>query len=543
MNIYSHLAKQGKKENLVLATIIKTSGSTPQVSGAGALFSKKGLTYGTIGGGMLENTVIKLASETAETNESRILEFDLNAGITDTASAICGGAALVLIDANPIKHKPVFIKLKDAMANNRRGILITNIQRFSNQNISIERHWLQEGDSIPAWLAGDLSMSNIWSLLDSRKNLLIKNADNDPGKTIFLEPVFPVKKLLIIGGGHVGKALSHIANLIDFETTVIDDRPEFANQQNFPEAYRVICGNIEEEVKKIHIDSETYIVIVTHGHINDAVALKHCIRRGSPYIGMIGSRRKTRLIKNRFINNNWASKRELDAIYAPIGLNIGSESVQEIAVSIAAELIKVASSKSNKKRNISIVILAAGASKRMGAPKMLLPYESTTIIETVVEKAIHSKADHVSVVTGSYGTEIRDKLSRFAIDVVNNDEYKSGMLSSVQAGLRFVPKHVKAVMILLGDQPMIKKEVINLLIEAYNNHAERIVIPVYEGKRGHPLLVDMSFKQDIEKLDPLKGLRQLIIENPEEILELEVDTPSILKDIDTKEDYERMMKD
>jgi molybdenum cofactor cytidylyltransferase len=111
------------------------------------------------------------------------------------------------------------------------------------------------------------------------------------------------------------------------------------------------------------------------------------------------------------------------------------------------------------------------------------------------------------------------------------------MLSSVQSGIKAVPRYIKAAMILLGDQPMVQTEVINQLIEEFTNHAERIVIPVYKGRRGHPLLVDMSFSEEIESLDPEKGLRQLLAEHPDEVLETEVNTSSVLKDIDTKQDY------
>jgi len=539
MQVYSYLVKQGKKGKPVLATIIKTGGSTPQVTGASALITETGLLYGTIGGGILEGEVIKQASLASITGKSALLKFDMDADIADEEGAICGGMATVLLDAQPLVHEPVLIRLIDSLSKNNCGLLITCIETSNDKEIAIERYWLEKGDDIPKEINEKLGTKNIWSVLETRERLLIDDNKSDPAKTYYIEPVFPVKKLLIIGGGHVGKALCHIAGLIDFEITVIDDRPEFADKQHLPDAFTVISGNIDNAFDQVSIDKNTFIVIVTQGHLNDATALKQCLHSGAAYIGMIGSRRKTRLIKDKFIKNNWATKEELDKIYAPIGLDIGSESVQEIAISIAAELIEVSKMKSKKKRGVSIVILAAGESKRMGEQKMLLPYEDKTIIETVVDKALHSKADHVLVVTGSHGPEIRTKLSQFAIDVVINDDYKSGMLSSVQTGIRSVPEHAQAMMLLLGDQPMVKTEIINQIIAAYNSNAKRIVLPVYKGKRGHPVLIDISFKPDVKKLNPQKGLRQLIIENPEDILEVEVNTSSILKDIDTKEDYER----
>ncbi len=540
MNVYSYLTKKGKKEKLVLATLIKTSGSTPQVSGASALFSEKGLVQGTIGGGILESTVIRQAVEATKSDRSKLLRFNLNSEITDENGAICGGSALVLIDAKPGIHQKAFSGLTDSLTADKKGLLVTTIRHLAGNGISIRREWVPEDNVLPESLAKALPGETVASVLKSGKTRLISKPEQEDESTVFIEPVLPVRKLLIVGGGHVGRALCHIASWSGFDVTVIDDRKEFARRDLLPGAKEVIYGSIEKTLKNFPVDHGTYIVIVTHAHINDANALRQCIRRGAAYIGMIGSRRKVRLIKDKFIKNNWADKAELDEIHAPVGLDIGSESVQEIAVSIAAELIMVSGSGSKARKGISIIILAAGSSTRMGAPKMLLPYGNSTIIETVVSKAIRSKADHVVVVTGDHGPGIREKLSQFFIDMIVNRDFESGMLSSVQAGLRAVPQNTKAAMILLGDQPMIKTEVIDQMIETYSGHAGRIVLPVYKRKRGHPLLVDMSLREEIESLDREKGLRQLLNRHSDEILEMEVNTSSILKDIDTKEDYEGM---
>ena len=540
MNIYSYLVNQRTNERLVLATIIKTSGSTPQVSGTSALFSEKGLVYGTIGGGVLENTVIKAATKAVRTGNPELLYFHLDSDITDEEGAICGGSASVLIDACPEKHEAIFSKLREDLAKNNKGVLVTLLEELPENELSIHRYWLQAGEPVPEHLKNVLSEKTVITLLHKGDTKLMTIKAGDREQTIFIEPVFPDKRLLIVGGGHVGQALSHLAGLLGFEVTIVDNRAAYAEENKFPDAHVVIHGNLPEILKNIQVDARTYIVIATHAHKNDADALRECLHRGAAYIGMIGSRRKVRLIKNKFIQNKWATKSELDEVHAPVGLDIGSETVQEIAVSIAAELIMFSRSKSKPRESISIVILAAGASKRMGEPKMLLPYGNSTIIETVVERAIRSKADHITVVTGAHGPVVRNKLSRFDIDIVVNPDHEAGMLSSVQTGIKALPEDTRAVLILLGDQPMVETGVINHLIDEYHSHAERIVIPVFKGKRGHPLLLDMSFKPEIENLDPEKGLRQLLADHPGEILETKVDTSSILKDIDTIEDYVRM---
>ena len=131
------------------------------------------------------------------------------------------------------------------------------------------------------------------------------------------------------------------APVIEGEVTVIDDRSEYANTGKFPEADRIIVDDIGKTINKLPITSDTYIVIVTRGHRHDAEALKSCISSQAAYIGMIGSRRKIALMRENFIKKGWATAKEFDRVCAPIGLSIHSKTIEEIAVSIAAQLILI----------------------------------------------------------------------------------------------------------------------------------------------------------------------------------------------------------
>jgi len=157
--------------------------------------------------------------------------------------------------------------------------------------------------------------------------------------SVFLEPVFPPARLVIAGAGHIGRAVAHLGRLLDFDVTVIDDRREFANKKNLPDADRIICREISPALGETPLDGKAYVVIVTRGHQKDAEALRACINSGAGYIGMIGSRSKIALQRREFIARKWATAGAIDRVHAPIGLPIRSETVQEIAVSIAAELV------------------------------------------------------------------------------------------------------------------------------------------------------------------------------------------------------------
>jgi xanthine dehydrogenase accessory factor len=156
----------------------------------------------------------------------------------------------------------------------------------------------------------------------------------------YLESIKPLPKLLIAGGGHVGKALSHLGALLDFEVTVIDDREAFACSENIPDADHFMHGDIGSSMQSVNPGPDHYIVIVTRGHLRDSEALKACIGSPAAYVGMIGSRNKVAVMKEKFLEAGWATVEQWGKVHTPIGLPIGSKTVQEIAVSIAAELVQ-----------------------------------------------------------------------------------------------------------------------------------------------------------------------------------------------------------
>lgn len=188
------------------------------------------------------------------------------------------------------------------------------------------------------------------------------------------------------------------------------------------------------------------------------------------------------------------------------------------------------------------IILAAGSSTRMGAQKMLLPYGESTILETVIQNTLTSSVDSVMVVLGANHTEILEVINPLPVETCINTNHLSGMLSSVVCGFNALPDDTSTALVFLGDQPGIPPEVTDAVISAYNESLHGIVIPVTNHRRGHPLLVDFKYKRDIGRLDLEQGLRALMHHFPEDVLEVEVDDAGILTDIDTPEDYNRILK-
>lgn len=188
------------------------------------------------------------------------------------------------------------------------------------------------------------------------------------------------------------------------------------------------------------------------------------------------------------------------------------------------------------------IILAAGSSRRMGTQKLLMPYGESTIIETVIANVLESRIENIVVVLGANADEVENATGHLPLQFCLNHNHEEGMLSSVICGFNSLPEDAEAALIYLGDQPDIPPRITNTIIAAYNDTIHGIVIPVHNHRRGHPLLVDTKYKKDIPKLDLEKGLRSLMHLFPEDVIEVEVDYPGILVDIDTREDYSNATK-
>ena len=189
------------------------------------------------------------------------------------------------------------------------------------------------------------------------------------------------------------------------------------------------------------------------------------------------------------------------------------------------------------------IVLAAGESKRMGQPKMLLPFRSKTILETVIDTLLETSIGGIIVVLGAESATLSARLESYPVKIVRNTAYRSGMLSSVQVGFSALPEGVSAALLALGDQPAISSGVIRQLLALHRRLPESILIPVYQGRRGHPVLIPSGYHHEISMLSPNIGLRELMRRHPEAIREVAVGEAMILQDIDDPETYRQAIDD
>ncbi|MDO8927625.1 MAG: XdhC family protein [Bacteroidota bacterium] len=334
----------------ILATVIGTQGSTPQKSGSSALIGTSGLLAGTVGGGITELKVIQQSQCLLKTKKSGLFSYELHGEIFKGSESICGGNMTILLDAIPDLHIHVFNQLKNSLEQRQKGVLLTLTDASDSDDVKIVRQWIVEEDlNLDQNIQDDIRpvISEMFRNAHSEAILAIPF---DGNKTLskgfsLLERILPKPSLIIAGAGHIGHSLAHLGKFLGFDVTVWDDRPEYANQNILPDADVVLSGTVDESLGQIPVQDDSYLVIVTRGHKSDADVLRKFIASNAAYIGMIGSKAKVTQMKTLFLENAWATPEQWSRIYAPVGLDIGAQTVEEIAISIAAQLVKVKNQK------------------------------------------------------------------------------------------------------------------------------------------------------------------------------------------------------
>jgi molybdenum cofactor cytidylyltransferase len=186
---------------------------------------------------------------------------------------------------------------------------------------------------------------------------------------------------------------------------------------------------------------------------------------------------------------------------------------------------------------VSAIVLAAGESNRMGKPKQIMPLGESTILEQAIDNILSSIVDETIVVLGYKAEEVRKAIANRPVRIALNPNYRQGMSTSIITGLNLIDHRAQAVMVALGDQPFVDSQTIDDLIGAFAADNKGIAVPVYQGRRGHPVIFDIGYKDELLKLEGDVGGREIIARYPEDVIEVTVDCEGVCIDIDTMENY------
>lgn len=189
---------------------------------------------------------------------------------------------------------------------------------------------------------------------------------------------------------------------------------------------------------------------------------------------------------------------------------------------------------------VSVLILAAGESRRMGHPKLLLPLGNSTIIEQTIDNVLSSRVGELIVVVGNRSDKLMTKISKRPVKIVVNQQSQKGMSTSIISGLRSVSKESQGIMIVLADQPFVVAQIIDKLVEEFQKRDQSIIVPIYRGKRGHPVIFPIKYRNDLLRLEGDVGAREIMHKYAADVVEVPVETESINIDLDTQGDYEKV---
>lgn len=363
----AHLQSAG--EAFALATVVARTGSAPMSKWAKMLVRADGSMSGTVGGGCLEAEIWEDARAALASGEARVVKHTLTPEHAGESGLLCGGSVRILVERiDPDTHPEVFKTARDTVASRQRAHLITLLPTGDE---GTKRLLLTpDGTTVgslgddntnrAAIAAADEATGQVPELVTLRPpggtacpdpravgtsraaaGTRDTRVASDPCHTeVFIEPLGPVPEIYVFGGGHVGLATARTGAIAGFRVIVVDDRPMFCNPERFPQADECIVAHFDGVFEQLDIGEDSYLVAVTRGHAHDETVVEQALRTNAGYIGMIGSRYKVRrILKN--LGERGATDEQLARIHAPIGLDIGADTPEEIAVSIVAEIIAV----------------------------------------------------------------------------------------------------------------------------------------------------------------------------------------------------------
>jgi xanthine dehydrogenase accessory factor len=330
-------------EKVVVATVVRTKGSTPQKPGAKLLVREDGSGAGTLGGGCVDGDIWFAAKQLMEDGGgTEYREYELNEDLAADDGLVCGGTMYFLIDPvySPDSYLPYASEIYKAYSGEGAVALATVVKSGNAGDSKIgDKLFVRENGecegSIGSGKEDKHAKDKAFELMIHGRNEYVRT---ESGTEYFIEAYTTPPQLVICGGGHVSRAIASLAKPLEFRLFITDDREEFANPDRFPEADIIISETPESALPKLPINPNTFIVVATRGHRYDNVALLAAAKTSAKYVGLMGSKRKTILIYEDLIREGLEYER-INEIRSPIGLDIRARTPEEIAVSIMSEIL------------------------------------------------------------------------------------------------------------------------------------------------------------------------------------------------------------
>lgn len=541
---------------MALATIIGVKGSTYRREGARMLVAGSGLATGNISGGCLERDVAAVAMEVMERRIPRVVLYDLTADDDAVWGLGLGCNGVIEVFVEPVTGDDPLWEAAGAALGGAAVGLVTVVEGGDT---------LPAGRRMVAWPDGRCQGSLGEEAADAEAARLARRAQTALGARtheirakgegrlrLFVEGLRPPLRLIVCGAGHDAIPVVRFGSQLGWSVLVVDRRKEFLTPERFRGAAGLICTEFPDAARAATTDPLTFVLVMTHNYLHDRDLLRAFLPTPARYLGMLGPRARTEKMLRELESEGVAIDDTRRAqIYGPVGLDIGGEGPDEIAVAALAEILAVAHGRAggflraragpihrpaqDAGAPYSAVILAAGASTRMGRPKLAIPVRGVPIIRRVAEAALASRCGEAIVVLGAHAELYRSLLDGLAVRIVLNPDPSEGMGSSIRTGVAAVSPEAAGAVILLADQPLVTAEVIDRLIEAALAEGRRIAASEYRGAIVPPVCFHRDLFPELLALQGDRGARSVVLAHPQEVTMVPLSEPCAL-DVDTDAD-------
>jgi xanthine/CO dehydrogenase XdhC/CoxF family maturation factor/CTP:molybdopterin cytidylyltransferase MocA len=517
------LALAGRRA--AIATVIRIEGSSYRRPGAKLLIEDDGRTLGGVSGGCLEADVREIALGIMQSGTPRLLHYDTG---TDDRTVWglglgCNGSVDVFVQ--PATEPGTLESLREIRA---------RLERASPFAITT----IVEGPAA----VGHTTVSDV-GMPHARSRV-----DVDGSRTLFTEILHPPPRLIVCGAGDDARPLVGFASAAGFAVTVVDHRPAFLATERFPSAKRLLHFRPDDDVEALAVDARTLVVVKTHSFAHDRDWLKVFLETSASYIGLLGPRARADQMLGQL---GVAADRR---VFAPVGLSVGADGPEQIAISVVGELLAVISSQqpqhmrerkgpampSDRAGSVAGVVLAAGTSTRMGQNKLFMEIEGEALVRRVVGRASKAGFDPLIVVLGHEAEFVQRAIEGILYQPVLNPDYARGVNSSLRAGIRAAAETAAgAAVVMLADMPFVTTAMIETLIRKYRRGGAPLVISDYDGVNAPPILYDRSLFDELATSEG-QGCGKHVVKRHRHEAESASWPVEALIDLDAPEDYERV---